>query len=172
MPTKWTGPLQIAVVALAFLWLGALALTLPLFYSLMPQLVLVPSGLTPSESQTYLKDAREAISVVVLLFTVISWGLGMLMVVGAWRRWVWVYWLTLVVGGWLLASYPITLLTALLVHFPKLPQSATPKPPNIPLALGVMGEALSVASVALFVVMVVVLIRIGPWACQKTPVEG
>jgi hypothetical protein len=178
VPTKWTVPLQWLVVAVTVLSLGLFVATAPFVLSLisaMPQPVVVGPGVSPSEAEQMASSFRVFAVATFAVEALIGFGLFVLVVMGALRRWGWAFWLALALYG-LGAVGPVVgvifhLLALIRVTVPPPPGAAPAHVPPEPFALVVAGGVVSVGQVLTFVLMLVAAIRIGPWACRREVAE-
>lgn len=170
VPTRWTRPLQAAVVAVTLLGFGSfLAMLLFIVSMPSPTVVTVPEGTSPEEAARLAETMRPVMVASFVSMAVLFGALAALIVVGAVRRWRWMFWTVLV----LLGLNGVNLLLALLLRAAGL-LPATPPPgvtpsqlPRMPVVLSLPSELGLAASVLLFVAMGVAGVRIGPWACRR-----
>lgn len=113
---RWTHPLQWLVVIVAVLsfalMIAEISFTLSMI-SAIPQTL--PEGITPAEAELWLR-------VTLIAMGLIAFGLLILVVVGALRRWTWAFWLALVLNGLgtvlIVLSFVFGLLALVGVTFP------------------------------------------------------
>lgn len=167
VPTRWTLPLQVAVIAMTVLGLASfvsiwwLALHVPIQNMVSAEM---PREQAAGTTQAWWA-AGIGNGVAVLALAVV-------IVVGSVRRWTWVFWASLV-GFGLVAIGPLAgLLPALFV--PPQPMPAGAGSPSIPTpSLAAVALTLMFpADVAVFAGMVVAALSIGPWACRRTVQDG
>jgi hypothetical protein len=166
VPTAWTKPMQYAVAAY-YVVSGLYALSIPFWMS---------GVVTQAFNQSFQRQAQlnpnvsppppELVSSMTSMVPGILWASAItgtaifaVFVIGAWRRWPWAFWVILVILGLGTLAWPFNLIGAVTGF------SANPYLPA-------WSEWLSVAfgfpGTALFVWMLVALIRYGPWAMSKT----
>lgn len=166
--TKWTRPLQAAVIVLLVLSLVPFAVGIPLVAS--TPLPPAPPG-TPPEYAARLDESFRAFVVTTaavegLFFLV--W--GVLTVIGTLKRWTWMFWVILVVVGLSIFLSATDLLLGVLSSVGSLtttPPLGFTVSPGSPLVITAEIPAVNLLRVALFVGMLVLGIRIGPWACRE-----
>ncbi|HKA10304.1 MAG TPA: hypothetical protein VKI99_07530, partial [Candidatus Dormibacteraeota bacterium] len=88
-------------------------------------------------------------------------------VVGALKRWRWMFWFTLVGFGLAVLGPLVGLLMRVLIPIPSPPATTMPPVPTLPLAFRLASSLLPPAVLLLFLWMLVVAVRVGPWACRK-----
>lgn len=168
-PTSWTRPLQLAVAGW-FLVRGLYELTLPFWMGpLMNQVVQAslqrqeanyPPGTAPPPG---FADMMNSIMVGSLWFGVLlGVALSVVAIAGALWRWTWAYYAVLVLLGFGLlgaVTNSIDLVTGGAL--------TTASPVAIPGWTRVFSLVFSAVDAALFVVMLVALIRRGPWAMRR-----
>lgn len=170
VPTRWTWPLQAAVVTVTLLGLGSFVATLPLIASMpTPTVVVVPEGTSPEEAARFTQAMRPVMVASLILMAVLFGAAAALIVIGTVRLWRWMFWGVLVLLGLNAVNVLMPLLLRLAGLLP-----ATPPPgvipsrqPPVPLVVSVVEELALAAAAVLFVAMVVAGVRIGPWACRK-----
>ena len=170
MPTRWTRPLQVAVIALAVMGFATFLLMAGLAISTPPAVVVVTGSVPPEEAARMTTIIRES-----MITGTVDTGVGLLVLVvlivlGALRRWRWMFWITLV-GFGLVVIGPLIGLAASVLVLPRPPVGTMPPVPNVPLPFRLASLLYPAADLLLFVCMLVVAVRIGPWACQPTTVE-
>lgn len=90
-----------------------------------------------------------------------------LIVVGALKRWRWMFWFTLVGFGLAVPGPLVGLLMRVLIPIPSPPAATMPPVPTLPLAFRLASSSVPPAVLLLFLWMLVVAVRVGPWACRK-----
>jgi hypothetical protein len=83
-----------------------------------------------------------------------------LIIVGALKRWTWMFYVVLVFGGLSTIGLPFNLVAAI-------GRSTTPGIPSVAAWESWLQVLYGMASAALFVWMVIALVRYGPWATMK-----
>ena len=168
-PTSWTRPLQLAVAGWYVLE-GLYALTLPFWMggpmsqamnqSIQRQQQLYPTVSPPPVEFTNLMTSMVGgILWVSALFGLV---IAILVVVGALQRWTWMYYVVLVLLGFGAISLPVDVVDAL-------GGSAVSAASGFSLPAWTywLGLASAIPSTALFVWMLVALVKRGPWAMRK-----
>lgn len=168
-PTSWTRPLQLAVAGW-FVLRGIYELSLPLWMGpLMNQIVQVsiqrqqanyPPGYTQPPGFV---DMMNTIMVGSMWFGVmLGVALSAVAIAGAWRRWTWAYYAVLVLLGFGLLGVVTSSIS--LVSGGALTAAS---PIAIPGWTRVLSFVLSAVDAVLFIVMLVALVRRGPWAMRR-----
>jgi len=169
VPTPWTKPLQYAVAA----WYGLsglYALSLPFWMSgvmtqafnqsFQRQAQLNPNVSPPPPE--FASSMTSMMSGVLLSAAVIGVAICAVIVIGALMRWTWMFWVVLVFLGLGALGLPINLFSAV---------AGSAYPGNLyglPSWTYWLSVAVGIPGVALFIWMLVALIRYGPWATTKT----
>lgn len=171
VPTRWTRALQAAVVAVTLLGFGSFVATLPLIASMpTPTVVVVPEGTSPEAAARFTQTMRPVMVASLIFMAAIFGAVAALIVMGTIRRWLWMFWVVLVLLG---LNMLVNVLMPLLLRVAGLLPATPPpgvipsRPPPVPMVVSVVGELVLAAAVVLFVAMVVAALRIGPWACRK-----
>jgi len=172
-PTSWTRPLQLAVAG--WYTISALvALTVPFWMG--GQMNQIMRGaiarqqqqnpdLTPPPPSFY--DAMSSMMTGVLWFAaIVAFAIALVVIIGALQRWTWLFYAVLVLLGLGLVSGP-----ADLVNLAMGPSSTT-YGYTAPTWLYVLGIVSWFPSTALFVVMLIALIKRGPWGMVRVNSEG
>ena len=104
-----------------------------------------------------------------LISTVISWSLAFgavvaiaistVAIVGALKRWTWVYYTVLVLLGFQTVTFPFTLLSAV--------STSALSPVRLPVELTIASVAFGIPGIALFAWMLVAAIKRGPWGMRR-----
>jgi hypothetical protein len=171
LPTRWTRPLQVAVIVLtligfaAFLWAAGLAA------STFPTRVVVAGGVSSAQAAQLSQSFRASVIAVFVVNGVTLLAVVVLIVVGTLKRWRWMFWVTLVGFGLVLIEPLLGLVGSVLVPISRHQAGTLPPVPPVPLALGLATMLVLPADLLLFVWMLVTAVRIGPWACRRTIVE-
>jgi hypothetical protein len=164
--TGWTKPLQYSVaawyllqaiyaIALPFVMAGAMA-------DYFKQVVQRQAELNPN-------TAPPPADLLSTMTTVMTWGLGVgaaigvaiavVAIIGALRRWTWVFYAVLVLLGLQTVSFPFTVISAF--------ATSSLNPVKLPVELTASSVALGIPAVALFVWMLIAAIRRGPWGMVR-----
>jgi hypothetical protein len=168
-PTSWTRPLQYAVAG----WYAVSALytlTTPFWLNgamtqainqsierqqqLQPTASPLPSGFT--EAMTSL------VTIGVWVSAVIGVAISVLVIVGAFKRWTWMYYVVLVFLGFNTISLPLTIINIFTG-----PALSAAQGFSLPTWTYLISVVLSIPAAALFVWMLIALIKRGPWAMTR-----
>ncbi|HEY0830480.1 MAG TPA: hypothetical protein VGE99_05005 [Candidatus Dormibacteraeota bacterium] len=168
-PTSWTRPLQLAVAGWYVLE-GLYALSLPFWMggpmsqainqSIQRQQQLYPTvSPPPVEFTNAMTSMMGGILWVSALFGLV---IAIVVVVGALQRWTWMYYVVLVLLGFGAISLPVDVVDAL-------GGSAVSAASGFSLPAWTywLGLASAIPSTALFIWMLVALVKRGPWAMRK-----
>lgn len=166
-PTPWTQPMQNAVAALNALTIIYLIVLATLLSSEMSQLF--TQGLQQSQAQNPNASPPPAqlANGLTALFSFVFWGgtlLGsvvcVLVIIGALKRWTWMFYFVLVFGALSTIGLPFDLIGAI-------QRSTSSGIPSVAAWESWLQVLYGIASAALFVWMVIALVRYGPWATMK-----
>ena len=172
-PTSWTRPLQVAVAV----WYGLQAIysvTIPFWMSgpmsqaitqsIQRQQQLQPTvSPPPAEFVDSMNSMMSAVMTSALwIGAVIGVAISVVVVIGAMKRWTWVYYVVLVLLGLSAVSLPVNAVSVFTG-----PAMASASGFSLPLWTYWLGFLLSVPAAALFVWMLVALIKRGPWAMTR-----
>jgi hypothetical protein len=169
-PTSWTRPLQYGVVGW-YVWSILYTLATPIWLGgqmsqMMNQALQSQQSLNPAVSP----PPVEFTSMMTSFVTAGLWASAILYsalfavaIVGALKRWVWIYYVVLVLLGLTVLTLPVDLvyMVAGVPHFAGVPSFSPPS--------GVYALALvtGIPGAALFAWMLVALIKRGPWAMRR-----
>jgi hypothetical protein len=167
VPTAWTRPLQIAL-ATVYALQGLYAISAPFWLGgaldqSMRQVALRQArqnpGLYPNPNQY--ADTMSTFGTVILAVIVLT-GLAIVVVVlvGTWRRWTWMYYVVLVLLAFQIIGLPDQVAGAagLFRDQPTV---------QLPAAAFAVGTASGLLATGLFAWMLVALLRRGPWATRR-----
>jgi hypothetical protein len=164
--TGWTKPLQYSVagwyllqaiyaVALPFVMAGPMA-------DYFNQVVQRQAQLNPNTAP----PPAELLST---MTTVMTWGLAIgaavgiaisaVAIIGALRRWTWVFYVVLVLLGLQTISFPFTVISAF--------ATSALNPVKLPVEMTATSVALGIPAIALFAWMLVAAIKRGPWGMTR-----
>jgi hypothetical protein len=176
-PTPWTRPLQLAVIGLTLVGDLNLAALLPFLIDYVRRSVqqsvdvAISSQPGTAENADQVREqvrqfSDQAVVFMVLVMAVFATAWLILILIGTWKRWTWLFWVLMVVSGLAVLGLPQEVL--------QLFRIGTPTSPNqpvflLPLPNAIFGTLLALAQLGLFVWMVVAYRRYGPWACRKVP---
>jgi hypothetical protein len=168
-PTSWTKPLQYAVAgwyALSALytlttpfWLKG-PMTQAIAQSIQRQEQLQPTArpLPPGFTETMSSIMAVGLWASAVIGVVIS----VVIIVGAFKRWTWMYYVVLVLLGFSTISLPLNI-TNIFVG----PSMAAAQGFNLPSWTYWIAVVISIPAAALFVWMIIALIKRGPWAMTR-----
>jgi len=172
-PTSWTRPLQWAVIA----WYGVqavYAVTLPFWMGgpmseAMTQSIQRQQRLQPTVSpppQEFIDTMNSMMGTMTTwalwLSAVVGVAISVVVIVGALKRWTWLYYVVLVLLGFTTISLPLDAVSIFAG-----PALAAAQGFSMPTWTYWVGFLLSIPAAALFVWMLVALIKRGPWAMTR-----
>ena len=170
-PTVWTRPLQVAVIALTVIGFATFVWTTALMVSTFPAPIVVAGDVSPDQAGQLSRSFRASIVAGLVVNGVVLLAPVALIVVGTLKLWRWVFWLTLVGFGLVITGPLVGLAASVLIPRPPPPAGIMPPVPTFPLALGLANMLILPATLLLFIWMLVVAVRVGPWACRKAVEE-
>jgi hypothetical protein len=168
-PTSWTRPLQLAVASW-YVIEGVYALSLPFWMgspisqamnqSIQRQQQLYPTVSPPPVEFTNMMTSM--MSGILWVSALFGLAIAIVVVIGALKRWTWMYYAVLVLLGLGAVSLPVDVVDAL-------GGSAVSAASGFSLPAWTywLGLASAIPSTALFVWMLVALVKRGPWAMRK-----
>ena len=168
-PTSWTRPLQYAVagwyvlsaiyaVSLPFWMSGPMSQAMNVSIQRQQQLNPQASPLPDNFASTMGSVTTGVLWVVAVIAVVIC----LVLVIGALRRWTWVFYVVLVFLGLGAISAPVDLIDAISGS-----SISAASGFNLPSQFYWAGVLVSIPDIALFVWMVIALARRGPWAMRR-----
>lgn len=164
--TGWTKPLQYAVAGW-YLLQALYAITLPFVMTgpmtdyinqVMQRQAELNPGVTPPPPD-FLATMTSVLTFALWTGAVIGIAIAAVAIIGALKRWTWVFYAVLILLGFQAASFPFTLLSAF--------SSSAISPIKLPVELTIASVAFGVPAVALFGWMLVAAARRGPWAMRR-----
>jgi hypothetical protein len=168
-PTSWTRPLQLAVAGW-YVVQGLYSLTLPFWMGgsitqVVNQAIQRQEALSPSASPPpadFLNAITSLVTGILWVGAVIGVAIAAVVVIGALKRWTWMYYAVLVLLGFGAISLPLDLVNAL-------GGSAISSASGFSLPSWTywLGLIVSIPGTLLFVWMLVALAQRGPWAMRK-----
>ena len=168
-PTSWTRPLQLAVAGW-YVVQGLYSLTLPFWMGgsitqVVNQAIQRQEALSPTASPPpadFLNAITSFVTGILWVGAVIGVAIAAVVVIGALKRWTWMYYAVLVLLGFGAISLPLDLVNAL-------GGSAISSASGFSLPSWTywLGLIVSIPGTALFVWMLVALAQRGPWAMRK-----
>ena len=167
VPTPWTKPMQYAVAAW-YVVSGLFALSAPLWLSgqmndLMNQAIQRQTSLNPNVSPPppeFVATMTSMMSGILWVSALVGVAISTVAVIGALKRWTWMFYVVLVLFGLGVLGLPVNIVTLL---SGRSNLSGFNMPPGfiwLSIGFGLIGTAL-------FVWMLVAVIRYGPWAMAK-----
>ena len=166
VPTGWTKPLQYSVIAyyvvsaiysIAGPFLIAGSISDYINQVIQQQAALNPT--TPAPPADMLSTIQAIITVALGIGAAIGVAIAAVAIIGALRRWTWVFYVVLVFIGLQAISFPFTLVSAFT------PSAFSPV--KLPVVLTAASVAFAIPSVALFIWMAVAAFRRGPWGMTR-----
>ena len=156
VPTPWTRPMQLASAAL-FAFEAVYSVVTSLLFvnrdtmlkAIQAQGTQIPSGTTVDTIITF---AIVTTIAVVVFFAILE----LVAAVGSYLGWRWIFWAALILFG-----------LGGLGTFTNIATIFKPQTSPVPLAAVLVSELTSLLSLAMFVWMLIGLIRFGPWAMKK-----
>jgi hypothetical protein len=169
VPTPWTKPMQY-VVAAWYALAAFYALSLPFWMSgvitqAFNQSLQRQSQVNPNVSPPppeFVSTMTSMMSGILWVSAIIGVAVCAVLVIGALRRWTWIFWVVLVLLGLGTLALPFNLISAV--------AGATYAANlyGVPSWTAWFSVGVGIPTAALFVWMLVALIRYGPWATTKT----
>jgi hypothetical protein len=173
VPTGWTKPLQYSVVALFLanaIWSVAQPFLLAVPISdYVNQVIQQNAALNPNTTPPpadAISTIHGIITVALAVGAAVGVAIAAVLIIGALRRWIWVFYAVLILLGLQTLSLPFTLISAFTTSAFT---SAAYTPLRLPVAITAASVALSIPGVALFAWMLVAAFRRGPWAMTRVP---
>ena len=168
VPTPWTKPTQYAVAA----WYavsGLYALSLPFWMSgpmadVFNQSIQRQTSLNPNVSPPppdFVSAMTSMMSGVLWVAAFFGVAISTMAIIGALKRWTWLYYVVLVLLGLNAISLPFNILSAIT-------GANTLSTFNLPAWTTWLSIGFGIPGAALFVWMLVAVIRFGPWAMTKS----
>ncbi len=168
-PTSWTRPLQYAVAG----WYAVSALytlTTPFWMGgpmtqAINQSIQRQEQLQPATSQAppgFTEVMTSVLGVALWVSAVIGVAICVVVIVGALKRWTWMYYVVLVLLGFSTISLPLNIITIFVG-----PSLSAAQGFSLPSWTYWISVVLSIPAAALFVWMLIALIKRGPWAMNR-----
>jgi uncharacterized membrane protein (DUF2068 family) len=176
-PTSWTKPLQLAVAGW-YVWSILFTLAEPFWAGgmmgdLFNQSIQRQQQVNPEVSP----PPAEFVNAMTGLMTATMWvvvviyaAIFAVIIVGTWKRWVWMYYVVLVLLGLTSLLVPVQVLDAFIT--PSLASSMGMGFMSIPAWLYPLAIGTGVLAIGLFVWMLVALVKRGPWAMRRPALWG
>lgn len=169
-PTNWTKPLQYSVItfyAISALWAIAepflMAGSISDYINQVIQQNAALNPDVPPPPADVLATINTVTTVALAIGAAIGVAISAIAIIGALRRWTWVFYAVLVLLGLQAVSFPFTLVSAL--------TTSAISPMKLPVGLTVASVALAIPAIALFIWMAVAAFRRGPWAMTRAPIS-
>jgi hypothetical protein len=167
VPTPWTKPMQYAVAAWYALS-GLYALSLPFWMSgSMSQIINQSISRSTAQNPEVSPPPAEVISSITTMMSGVLWiaaiigvAISVVIIIGSLNRWTWMFYVVLVFLGLSAISLPFNIIGALA-------GSTSLNPYSLPVWVTWLSVVLAIPSTALFVWMLVAVIRRGPWAMTR-----
>jgi hypothetical protein len=164
--TGWTKPLQYAVAAW-YLLQAIYAIALPFVMGgpmtdyinqVMQQQVLSNPDVAPPPPD-FLTTVATMMTVALWTGAVIGVAIAVVAIIGALKRWTWLFYVVLVLLGLQAVSFPFTLISAF--------STTAVNPVALPVALTATSVTFGIPAIALFVWMLVAVVKRGPWGMKR-----
>jgi len=166
-PTPWMKPMQYAVAA----WYavsGLYALSIPFWMSgTMSQMINQSIQRSTAQNPEVSPPPAEVVSSITTMMSGVLWVaaifgvvFAVVVIIGALARWTWMFYVVLVLLGLSTAGLPLNIIGAVA-------GSTSINPFSLPGWISWLSVALGVPSTALFVWMLVAVVRYGPWAMTR-----
>jgi hypothetical protein len=168
VPTGWTKPLQYSVVAW-YLANAIWAVATPFIMGgtvsdYVNQAIQQNAALNPDvppPPADVIATIHGVITVVFGIAAAVGVAIAAVAIIGALKRWTWVFYAVLVLLGLQTISFPFTVISAF--------TTSAFSPMKLPFALTATSIAFGVPAVALFAWMMVAAFRRGPWGMTRVP---
>jgi hypothetical protein len=168
-PTSWTRPLQYAVIGW-YVWSVVYTLATPFWIGgMMSQLM---SQSFERQQQVNPQASPPPPGFMDIMSTLVTFGLWItvvvyvavfaVVIVGAWKRWTWIYWVVLVLLGLTTLLLPVDLFYVFAG-----PSMAAASGFTMPGGLYLVSFLTGIPAAAVFAFMLVALIKRGPWAMRR-----
>jgi hypothetical protein len=164
--TGWTRPLQYAVAAWYALQ-GVYAISLP--FVMAGPMADYANQIIQRNAELNPNVAPPPADFLAIVTTAMTWGLAIgavvgvaisvVAIIGALKRWTWVFYVVLILLGLETVSFPFTLISAF--------STSAINPVKLPVALTATSVAFGFPAVALFVWMLVAAMKRGPWGMKR-----
>ena len=166
VPTGWTKPLQYSVAGW-YLLSALYAITLPLVMAgpmtdYFNQVVQRQAQLNPNVAPPppdFLTTMTSVMTFALWSAAVIGIAIAVVVIIGALKRWTWLFYVVLILLGLQAVSFPFTLISAF--------STTAINPVKLPVALTAASVAFGFPSIALFAWMLLAVIQRGPWAMRR-----
>jgi hypothetical protein len=166
VPTGWTKPLQYSVVAWYLanaIWgIGQpflMAAPISDYFNQVLQQNAALNPNTPPPSADVLSAIHSFITVALAVGAAVGVAISAVIIIGALRRWTWVFYAVLVLLGLQTISFPFTLVSAF--------STSAISPMKLPVAITAASVAFGIPAAALFIWMAIAAFRRGPWAMAR-----
>ena len=168
VPTSWTRPMQYAVAAVFGIW-GLYSISTPLWLSgamdsYMRQTALRQAAQAPElyPNPNQYADMMSSLATVSLVIgVVVAAAIAVVVVIGAFKRWTWLFWVAFALLALQVAGLPFQIANALGAFSALTPGLA------MPAALTWISIAAGLIAAALAAWMVVAALTRGPWAMRR-----
>jgi hypothetical protein len=168
VPTSWTRPLQVAVAA-AFGLYALYTISAPLWLAgpmqqYMRQTALQQAQQAPEiypDPNQYADMMASFVTIGLAVSVIIGLAIAVVVVIGALKRWTWMFYAVLVLTGLQVLGLPFQVASA--IGLVNMTSAAAAYPP----AVAWVGVAWGLLAIAMLAWMLVALLTRGPWAMQK-----
>jgi hypothetical protein len=168
VPTDWTRPLQYSVVAwyllrafyviaLPFVMAGPMA---DYINQVMQRQAQLDPTVAPPPAE-FFSTLNNFLIVGFAIGAAFGVAISVVAIIGALKRWTWVFYAVLVLLALETLSFPFVVISAF--------TTSTLSPIKLPVAVTAASVGFGVAAIALFVWMLIAIVRRGPWAMTRAP---
>ena len=167
VPTPWTKPMQYAVAA----WYGVsglFALSVPLWMSgpmtdMMNRAIQRQTSLNPEVSPPppeFVSTMTSMMSGILWVSALVGFAISTVAIIGALKRWTWMFYVVLVLLGLGVLGLPYNIVTLVSAR-------STLSGFNLPPGFAWLSIGFGILGTALFIWMLIAVVRYGPWAMAK-----
>ena len=167
VPTPWTKPMQYAVAA----WYGVsglFALSVPLWMSgpmtdMMNRAIQRQTSLNPDVSPPppeFVSTMTSMMSGILWVSALVGFAISTVAIIGALKRWTWMFYVVLVLLGLGVLGLPYNIVTLVSAR-------STLSGFNLPPGFAWLWIGFGMLGTALFIWMLIAVVRYGPWAMAK-----
>ncbi|TMD31205.1 MAG: hypothetical protein E6I95_13825 [Chloroflexi bacterium] len=167
VPTPWTKPMQYAVAA----WYGVsglFALSVPLWMSgpmtdMMNRAIQRQTSLNPDVSPPppeFVSTMTSMMSGILWVSALVGFAISTVAIIGALKRWTWMFYVVLVLLGLGVLGLPYNIVTLVSAR-------STLSGFNLPPGFAWLSIGFGILGTALFIWMLIAVVRYGPWAMAK-----
>jgi hypothetical protein len=166
VPTAWTKPLQYSVagwyllqaiyaIALPFVMAGPMA---DYFNQIVQRQAQLNPNTAPPPAE-FLSTMTTVMTWALAAGAAIGVAIAVVAIIGALRRWTWVFYTVLVLLGLQTVSFPFTVISSF--------ATSSLNPVKLPVEMTATSVALGIPAIAIFIWMLIAAIRRGPWGMTR-----